>query len=237
MSAATTVVEAAPRPSQSPATRSRASRPRARRTRWSPRRATRRAAASPMPLEAPVTRTTRGGRSWVGIPAGTPERPASDVRGLLDDALHRRDRRRGVAVEDRVPAEGTRGDDVGLDVVEEHDLPGLDAEPAGNELVRRRVGLGEPHLVAVDDVVGDVLEPVAPLALAGAGAGVGQDRGEPRGTLAGEPVEQLAVQGADVPAPEVVHERVDLQVVQTERALPLRADLVLGHLPDHRVAR
>ena len=29
----------------------------------------------------------------------------------------------GVAVEDGVPAQGSRGDDVGLDVVEEEDLP------------------------------------------------------------------------------------------------------------------
>ena len=66
----------------------------------------------------------------------------------------------GVDVEHGVPAQGTGGGDVGLDVVEEQDLVRLHAEAPGHELVRRRVGLGQPDLVAVDDVVGDVLEAV-----------------------------------------------------------------------------
>ena len=183
-----------------------------------------------------MTRTTRGGRSWVGMPAGTPSgrrqtSAASMMRSIsaIDDEVSRW----RTACQPRARAATT----LASTSSRKRTSPASTPSRRGHDLVRRRVGLGEPHLVAVDDVVGDVLEAVEPLALARAGTGVRQDRGEPRGTLAGEPVEQLAVQRADVPAPEVVQERVDLPVVQGERALPLRTDLLLGHLADHRVAR
>jgi hypothetical protein len=127
--------------------------------------------------------------------------------------------------------------DVGGDVVEERHLVRLHAEPAFGERVDGRVGLLHPHLVGVDDVVGDLGEAPARLPLPGTRARVAEDAGQLRGSSGREPVEERLVEHADVPAPEVVHQLVDRRVAQFEGPLPMGADLGLGHLADDGIAR
>ena len=147
-------------------------------------------------------------------------RGAGHTSGRLrrDDPLDLVDGAAGVDVDDPVPPGRAGRLDVPGDVVEEHDLPGLDRQPPGRERVDPRVGLDQPDLVRIDDVVGDVLESPAALALAGLGGRVAQDARQEARAQAGEPVEELTVQGADVPAPEVLDQLVGAGLVEPELA-------------------
>ena len=61
---------------------------------------------------------------------------------------------------DRGHADGQRALDAGVDVVEKHATPGLDAEPTTGDPVKATVRLQEPLLVRIDDRVTHPLEAV-----------------------------------------------------------------------------
>ena len=127
--------------------------------------------------------------------------------------------------------------DVPGDVVEEHDLPGLDHQPPGRQRVDLRVGLDQPDLVRIHDVVGDVLETPAALPLASLGGRVAQDARQQARAQAGEPVEELTVQRADVPAPEVLDQLVGGGFVEPELASPRRPHRGRADLADPGIGR
>src|SRR6516162_5641215 len=161
------------------------------------------------------------GRRW-GRAAG-PGSPGGEQLLDLRDGLG------VVPVVDRVDARVARAGHARPGVVEKHRLPGAGAEPFAYEGVDPRVGLGDPGLVRVHDLVHEVLEAVGRLLpFPGADEAVAQDpgaiaRAQPAGVL-----DQLGVRATHVLAPGVGHELRELLLVQAEAVPESQVHVIEG---------
>jgi hypothetical protein len=102
-------------------------------------------------------------------------------------------------------------------VIDEDRLPGSNVQAGADELVDARIGLAEPGLMRIDDLLNQVLEPVCRLfPFPGADKAVAHDPGAiPRAQPAGV-LNQLGIGGAEILAPAVGHVLGELLAVKPE---------------------
>ena len=102
-------------------------------------------------------------------------------------------------------------------VVEEHRPGRLDLQAGADEGVGSGVGLAQPALVGVDELVDQVLEAVGGLlALPGADEAVAEDPGPVARAQQAGVLDQLGVGRPEVVAPQVGHELRELPLVEAE---------------------